>query len=156
MNIGLKFRSRIFGLALGLLTFLLMATTAFADDQLHKAAHAGDLAKVKTILSKGVNPDARDSYGGTALHAAMFQNNIEIVELLLANGFSPNAQGPRNGYTPLHDSVWANNIPAAKLLLARGAKLDIKGKDGMTPLEKAVAENKPAMAQLLKDAATRR
>ncbi len=141
---------------LGLIAFLMLATSAFADDQLHKAAHVGDLAKVKTMLAKGVDPDARDSYGGTALHAAMFQNNMEVVALLLANKFSPNAQGPRNGYTPLHDAVWANNVPAAKLLLASGAKLDIKGKDGMTPLEKAVAENKTSMAQLLKDAAARR
>lgn len=79
----------------------------------------------------------------------MFQTNIKVVELLLNAGFDVNAVGPRNGYTPLHDAVWANNVPAAQLLLAKGACTDIKGKDGMTPYEKAVKEGKIEIARLL-------
>jgi uncharacterized protein len=128
----------------------LLPAIAFADDSLHKAAHSGDIESVRKILKTKVNPDARDSFGGTALHAAMFQKNLEIVTLLINYGINVNAQGPRNGYTPLHDAVWANNPEAAKILLANGAKTDIKGKEGLTPYEKAVKENKKEMAELLK------
>ena len=109
---------------------------------LRKAAYSGDVSKVREILQKGVNPDDRDSFGGTALHAAMFQKNMEIVRLLLEYKFDVNAVGPKNGYTPLHDAVWADNLEAIKLLLAKGAKTTIKGKDGMTPYAKAKKEGK--------------
>ncbi|OHD13033.1 MAG: hypothetical protein A2086_07505 [Spirochaetes bacterium GWD1_27_9] len=123
-----------------LMSFFLIE--AFCGDILHKAAYNGDMELVKKILKTKVNPDERDSFGGTALHAAMFQKNIEIIILLIDNGFDVNAIGTSNGYTPLHDAVWANNLEAVKILVSSGAKTDIKGKDGLTPYEKAVKDGK--------------
>ena len=126
-----------------LLFFLFMTHSAFAQNaEIHKAAYNGDIKKVRELLQKGVKPDERDSFGGTALHAAMFQQNMEIVKLLLQNGFNLDAQGTQNGYTPLHDAVWANNLGAVKLLLGEGAKTNLRGKDGLTPLGKAKNEGK--------------
>jgi len=126
-----------------LLFFLLVTPSAFAQNaEIHKAAYSGDINKVQELLQRGVKPDERDSFGGTALHAAMFQKNMQIVKLLLQNGFNINAQGTQNGYTPLHDAVWANNLEAAKLLLDEGAKTDLRGKDGLTPFGKAKNEGK--------------
>jgi ankyrin repeat protein len=82
----------------------------------------------------------------------VFQPDIRVVELLIAHGFDLNAVGPRNGYTPLHDAVWADNVAAARVLLTHGARTDIRGKDGLTPYDKAVRERKQAMAELLKNA----
>lgn len=117
-----------------------------AKDALHKAANEGRRADVVRLLATHPDPDARDSWGGTALHAAMFQDDLEIVRLLLAAGFDPNAIGPKNGYTPLHDAVWAGNLPAAKLLVEAGARLDIAGHDGLTPPAKAKKERKKELA----------
>ena len=127
-----------------LLLFCLFVThSAFAQNaEIHKAAYNGDINKVRELLQKGVKPDERDSFGGTALHAAMFQKNMQIVKLFLQNGFNINAQGTQNGYTPLHDAVWANNLEAAKLLLDEGAKTNLRGKDGLTPFGKAKNEGK--------------
>lgn len=134
-----------------LLSFvLLVATCGFAGNQLHKAAYDGDIEAVRNILKNKVDPDERDSFGGTALHAAMFQENMEIIKLLIEAGLDVNAQGISNGYTPLHDAVWDNNLEAAKLLILYGARTDIKGNDGLTPYEKAVKENKIDMANFLK------
>lgn len=126
------------------------ALTAFGDDSLHRAAYNGNIDRVKEILLAGVDPDERDSFGGTALHAAMFQKNTEIVTLLINNGLDVNAQGTSNGYTPLHDAIWANNLPAAKLLIAAGAVPDIKNNEGQSALEKAQSEGKEELADLLK------
>jgi ankyrin repeat protein len=132
-------------------TKALAASTGYAPDALHKAAYKGDLQLVEKILQTKPDPDARDSSGGTALHAAMFQKNIQIVEKLLAYGLDVNAIGPKNGYTPLHDAVWGNNPEAVKLLLARGANPNLKGKDGLTPLEKARQEGKTEIVKILEE-----
>ena len=49
---------------------------ASREDSLHKAAYNGDIDLVRNILNNNVDPDARDSSGGTALHAAMFFKRI--------------------------------------------------------------------------------
>jgi len=105
---------------------------------------------VKEALKENPDPDARDSYGGTALHGAMFKDSLEIVALLIDYGLDINAIGPSNGYTPLHDAVWANNIEAAKLLIEKGAKLDIRAKDGQTALDKAEKDGRREISLLLK------
>ena len=124
-----------------IISFLLLGASAFAqEDAIHKAAYHGELQKVRDLLQKGANPDARDSFGGTALHAAMFQKNMEVVKVLLEHGCDINAQGTGNGYTPLHDAVWSDNEEAVNLLLDKGAKTNLKGKDGLTPYAKAQKE----------------
>jgi uncharacterized protein len=128
----------------------LFPTTALCKDSLHKAAYNGDIELVRKILKNNINPDERDSFGGTALHAAMFQKNTEIITLLINYGFDVNAQGLSNGYTPLHDAVWANNLAAVEILLKHRAKTDIRGKDGLTPYEKALNENKKEIAEYLR------
>jgi ankyrin repeat protein len=106
------------------------------------AAYKGDVEMVKKILATRPDPDVRDDFGGTALHDAVFQNNLEIIRLLLDYGFDINATVPSNGYTPLHYCVWAGNLPALRLLLAYQADRTIKAKDGLTPLEKATKDGK--------------
>ncbi len=128
---------------------LLLGRSLFSED-LELAAYNGEKQKVIEILKRKPDPDHRDSFGGTALHAAMFQKDLSIVILLLDYGFDPNAVGPRNGYTPLHDAVWASNPEAAKVLLDRGSDPGIKNKDGLTAYQFAVTENKNAIADLIK------
>ena len=131
-----------------ILFYLFLASFAFGQSaEIHKAAYDGDIKKVRELLQKGVKPEEIDSFGGTALHAAMFQKNMEIVKLLLQNHFDINAQGTQNGYTPLHDAVWANNLDAIKLLLDGGAKTNLKGRDGLTPYGKAKKEGKADIVQ---------
>ncbi len=130
-----------------ILILLLVSVPALVfSGELHKAAYNGDIDAVRVLLKDKVDPDERDSFGGTALHAAMFQKNLKIIELLIEAGLDINAKGRSNGYTPLHDAVWANNLEGAILLVKHGARIDIRGKDGLTPYEKAVKENKKEMA----------
>jgi ankyrin repeat protein len=106
------------------------------------AAYKGDVEMVKKILATRPDPDVRDDLGGTALHDAIFQDNLEVIKLLLDYGFDINATVPSNGYTPLHYCVWAGNLPALNLLLRYEADRTIKAKDGLTPLEKATRDGK--------------
>jgi len=134
------------------LVFILFVFNGFAHckQELHKAAYNGDIEMVKRLLKNNPDPDERDSFGGTALHATMFQKNMEIIKILIDYGFNVNGQGLANGYTPLHDAVWANNLEAVIILLKNGEKVGIKGKDGLTPYSKAKKEGKKEILKYFK------
>lgn len=130
-------------------------TSLYADD-LELAAYRGQKQKVSDILRQKPDPDHRDSFGGTALHAAMFQKDTSIIVMLLDYGFDPNAKGLKNGYTPLHDAVWASNGDAVMILLERGADPSIKNNDGLTAYEFAVKSGKTKIAGYIKSYAERK
>jgi len=131
--------------------FILIAglTLSASLRDVNRAISSNDVVKLRELLSQNINVDERDSFGGTALHATMFQTqNPEIIQLMLEKDYDINAIGPRNGYTPLHDAVWANNDIALEILLKNGARTDIKGKDGFTAYEKAKKENKKVLVEI--------
>jgi ankyrin repeat protein len=117
-------------------------TEAYPPHAIINAAYKGDVEMVKKILATKPDTNVRDAFGGTALHDAIFQNNLEVIKLLLDYGFDINATVPSNGYTALHYCVWTGNLPALQLLLAYQADRTIKSKDGLTPLEKATKDGK--------------
>jgi hypothetical protein len=53
------------------------------------AAYTGDLAAVQACLEQGVDVNARDQWGRTALYLAAEKGHKEIVELLLEHGARP-------------------------------------------------------------------
>jgi ankyrin repeat protein len=62
---------------------MIIADFAFAYEKysptaIHKAAHTGNIDLVREILLTKPDPDIRDSSGGTALHAAMFQKTLKL------------------------------------------------------------------------------
>ena len=83
------------------------------------------------------------------------RGNVEIAEILLANGVVPDRQD-KNGFAPLHYSAGArfvahNNISGAslemtELLLAARASPNLQTSDGKTPLHFAAT---PEIAQAL-------
>jgi ankyrin repeat protein len=54
-----------------------------ATDELHQACMNNDSSTVKSLLSQGVNPNAVDKNGMTALHLACGIGSLEIVQTLL-------------------------------------------------------------------------
>jgi ankyrin repeat protein len=116
------------------------------------AAYMGDIEMLKLLLSTPHDKDYRDGLGGTALHVAIFsnsRNNLEVIKLLLENGFDVNAISRYNGYTPLHYCVWINNLDAARLLISYRADRNIRDNNGQTPQEKATREGKRDMLLIL-------
>ncbi|WP_043923239.1 ankyrin repeat domain-containing protein [Leadbettera azotonutricia] len=132
-------------IALILASFLPLGTV-FAQDfpptAILNAAYKGDVEMVRLILATKPDPDVRDHFGASAVHEAIFESNLEVIQLLLDSGFDVNAQVASNGYTPLHYAVWLNKPDAVKLLLSYNADKTIKDKKGFTPLEKATKEGK--------------
>jgi len=84
----------------------------------------------------------------TLLHLAAWNNEHELVKLLLEFGADVNAKNIR-GWMPLHIAVQENAAEAARLLIEHGASVNAKDEDGLTPLHGAAGQNAVGVAQLL-------
>jgi ankyrin repeat protein len=149
---------RLFRSLLAIILIAVFSVVSFAaTNPVIEAVATGDPAKVKEALASNpmIDVDERDSFGGTALHGAMFKRNAEITLLLIEHGYDVNAVGPASGYTPLHDAVWAGYSDGVKILVEHGADLSIKNHDGQTALEKAIEDGKKEIADYLEQAAAK-
>jgi len=115
---------------------------------LSRAASAGHTAMVDYLLGfHGVDINAQDSQGGTALIEATKANHIAVVKKLVEG----------KAETELVDAVqktafmWASDKGFNEIveLLAPVANIDMKGKGGWTSLYSAAFHNKMDMVKLL-------
>ncbi|XP_077773202.1 protein phosphatase 1 regulatory subunit 12C isoform X1 [Podarcis muralis] len=87
----------------------------------------------------GTNAD-----GISALHQACIDENMEVVEFLVANGADVN-QADNEGWTPLHVAASCGYIEIAQYLLDHGANIAAVNSDGDVPLDIAEADNMEAL-----------
>src|SRR5437879_5125415 len=99
-------------------------------DELHRAARTGNLEQLRSLLDRGVNVNAADARGGTALHDAAWAGEAGIVSLLLSHGADVNARHSEAGSTPLHYAITTNHLQVAELLIAQGADVQAKYPSG--------------------------
>ncbi len=104
-----------------------------AGTDLHEAAAAGDVERLRSLLAAGRTPEARDTKGRTALIAAVEAEQRSAAEFLLDHGADVNGRS-EHGRTPLSVAVRGNQIAIAKLLLDRGADPDLPDQTCQTPL----------------------
>ena len=98
------------------------------------AADRGDLNGVRQSLASGINVNAKDMYGNTALIKAAEKGHRDIVEVLLKAGANVNAKD-RHGDTALHFNVEGpERRKTVELLLAKGADVNAQDSYGRTPL----------------------
>lgn len=90
-------------------------------DELNAAARKGDVAAVKALLDKGINPDAKWRYGMTALFPACDRGHLEVVQLLLDRGANPNVSDRFYNATPITWALNKGHAQIAFLLLQKGA-----------------------------------
>ena len=99
---------------------------------LYKAVKEHNINKVHTILAKkNINKyfgyRNKNEYGNSALHVAVANGNIPIINALLNKGFNVNALNSLH-VTPLHLAVKMNDIDIVKLLLNKGSDTTILSK----------------------------
>mmetsp|Transcript_39916 Transcript_39916/g.66687 ORF Transcript_39916/g.66687 Transcript_39916/m.66687 type:complete len:328 (+) Transcript_39916:126-1109(+) len=92
------------------------------EHQLFDAAEHGDYAAVSELIDKfGVNVQAADQYGFTALSHAALEGHYDICRLLLSRGALINGthglQTKGDASTPLHLACSTGNSPIVKLFL---------------------------------------
>jgi len=125
---------------------LAAATTSPVAD----AAMAGDERAVMTLLARGADVNAPQADGATALHWAVYRDNLPMIDRLIAAGARVNAAN-RHGATPLALACINGSARAIARLLAAGADPNERGANGETALMMASRTGAvDAMAVLLK------
>lgn len=89
----------------------------------------------------GVNPNAHDEHGRTALHIAAAKGYADVVSTLLRHGAEPN-QKDSLGNTPLHLAACTNHIQVVTLLLRAGTDVETLDNNGRTPMQLAQSKLK--------------
>ena len=123
--------------------------SATPGGEIHEAAGAGDLAKVKALLKD--NPNlvfSKDNNDETPLHWAASRGHKNVAELLLANKAGVDARD-NHGQTPLHAAAIGGHKDLAELLLASKAEVNGKDNAGDTPLHLAAFYGHKGVAELL-------
>jgi len=93
---------------------------ATVNSRLADAAEVGDKAGVQALLQQGVDVNAPQVDGTTALHWAANNGDLQMVELLVRAHANVKA-ADRYGVTPLSSACEAGNGPMVELLLKAGA-----------------------------------
>uniref|UniRef100_A0A5F9CC28 Fibronectin type III and ankyrin repeat domains 1 n=1 Tax=Oryctolagus cuniculus TaxID=9986 RepID=A0A5F9CC28_RABIT len=104
-------------------------------DSLMLACYAGHLDVVKYLRRHGASWEARDLGGCTALHWAADGGHCNVVEWMIKDGCEVDAMDTGLGWTPLmRVSAVSGNQRVASLLIEAGADVNVKDRDGKTPL----------------------
>jgi ankyrin repeat protein len=133
--------------ALSLSAILLMASD---DTRVADASMQGNARAVRTLLKQGVDVNAAQGDGMTALHWAARHGDADLARVLLYAGANPKAATRLGGYTPLLMASQLGHAAVIKALLESGADVSTATTNGTTPLMLAAASgNGEALALLL-------
>ena len=73
-----------------IITLVLFLSCASRDERLRIAAYKGDSEETSQLITAGVEIDAKNEYGNTALMIAAIEGHLEIVKSLIAGGADVN------------------------------------------------------------------
>ena len=97
------------------------------SDQYLEAARSGSLKKVKAALEDGINVNAQNASGESALHLV---TDPATAAYLIERGADVHLRDKDFGMTPL----FFQGVPIARLLVAAGADVNARSFKGNTPL----------------------
>ncbi len=138
--------ARSLGLALVLYA---LAATAVALP-LHDAAREGNVALVEQLLAQGVDVNVVDETRNTALHHAVAEAQIDVVNALLKRHSKLDINARNNaGETPLHLAGAKGRQKIAALLIDHGAEINALDRREYTPLCAAAFEGRPDTIKVL-------
>ena len=114
----------------------------FSGGDLIRYVQAGSLEAIRLLVGLGVDVNIPEEGGlcATALHWAVCDNSLEIVQLLLSAGANPNAQDSW-GQTPLHWAAVGATCEILMALLKGGALPKLVDEDWKTPWHIAAQEH---------------
>jgi len=124
------------------------AFAATAAEDLLAAAQRGDATVALAAIEDGVDVNAKSPDGTTALHWAVYRDNLALVERLIAAGADVTAAN-EFGSTPLAEAATVGNAAVLAALLAAGAQVDAPGADGQTALMVVARSGNTAAAAAL-------
>lgn len=117
---------------------------------LWQAAERGNVDDVRIFLDRGVDLEAKDARGKTALQLALEKKHVDVAKLLLKQG-AKLPLPPEEQSAPLVVAAKRGDLWLAKLLLECSAKVDQIDDIERTPLVWAAEKGNLALVELLLD-----
>ncbi|XP_032353436.1 ankyrin repeat and SOCS box protein 3 isoform X3 [Camelus ferus] len=125
------------------------ATTLEETTPLFLAVENGQIDVLRLLLQYGANVNGSHSMcGWNALHQATFQENAEIIKLLLKKGANKECQDDF-GITPLFVAAQYGKLESLSILISSGANVNCQALDKATPLFIAAQEGHTECVELL-------
>jgi ankyrin repeat protein len=131
----------------------LMAGSLFAVDrpEVADAAMKGNHGLVRTLLQQKADVNVTQVDGATALHWAIYRNDLEMAQLLIKAGAKVEARN-REGITPLYMASLYGSPDLISTLLNAGADAKQQGPNGETMLMLAARSGSAQSIDLLRKA----
>ena len=112
----------------------------------------GHLDLIALLINKGVDINARDADGDSALDEAVWYGSLDTVALLVAHGARLDEAQTKTGATPINEAAFKGQTTLVQYLLQFRPNLQTADKHGYGPLENAVRMGKEDVAVLLLNA----
>jgi ankyrin repeat protein len=123
----------------------------FTEEAFLKEVSSGRKEHVEMFARAGMDINAKDKDGSTALMIAAEKVDLAMAQLLIEHGADVNSKNV-DGYTALMYVAYKGNLAMAELLIKSKADIDVQDKDGWTALRYASVQGRKEMAELLKKA----
>ncbi|MCW3097434.1 MAG: ankyrin repeat protein [Chthonomonadaceae bacterium] len=146
----MKIKYSIIGMSVAVMLATLPMAVFATDLSLAESAKQGNTSAVHTLLKQKADVNAALADGTTALHWAAFNEDREMVDLLLRTGADPRVTTRVGAITPLSLACINGNTEIVAALLKAGADPNAATATGATPLMTAAASGSvPAVIALL-------
>ncbi|XP_077206190.1 fibronectin type 3 and ankyrin repeat domains protein 1 [Paroedura picta] len=119
-------------------------------DSLMIACFSGHLDIVQYLRSQGASWQSKDLGGCTAMHWAADGGHYDVIQWMIEDGCTVDDKDSGLEWTPLMRlCAMSGKRDVADLLIEAGADVNMKDKDGKTPLMVAALNNHEDLVQLL-------
>jgi ankyrin repeat protein len=128
------------------------ARTPADESPVADAVMRGDSSRVRQLIKQGLDVNAAQPDGMTALHWAAQRGDVGGAQMLMYAGARVDAVTRNGNYTPLHLAARSGRAAAVKALLAAGADVNAVTTTGaVTALHFAASNGDPATVSALLD-----
>jgi len=110
---------------------------AYTESSFIECAKRGDIEAAKMFLSEGININARDEEGQSALMRASLFGHTEMVKLLLDKGADVKIRSKETQNTALMEAVAGNQPDIIRLLAQNGSDVNERDVLNRSPLHAA-------------------
>lgn len=150
---GRKLLSIILLMIVGIsMNLYLSEVAAQTSDELNKslidAAKNGNIVKVKELISRGADVNAKTNQNATALIYASLNGHTETVKELIAKGADLNAK-TNEGFTAIMYASQNGHTDVVKELIEKGADVNAKTNNGFTALTISLSNGHTDIVKML-------